>query len=134
MPVPITSACHTRYASSNHSGFLNAAANAAGRELPVELAFVCEAEPSADPEGGRELDAFDPPASEPAPVVEPPPAVELPRPPREVIFVEREWRPPGQEEDEDEEREEGRRPSAGRGVAGAASESTYTSPRMCSTN
>lgn len=134
MPVPITSACHTRYASSNQSGFLNAAAKVAGRELPVEVAFVWGAEPSADPEEERELDAVDPPGSELPPAVEPPsPAVEPPPPP-EVFAVEREWRSRAHEEEVVEEREEGGRPRSGRGVAGAARESTYTSPRMCSTN
>jgi hypothetical protein len=115
----MTSACHTKYATSNHSGFLNAAANDAGREVPVELEPepACEAEPKADPEGERELD---PPASELPPAAEAP---LKPPPPRQ-----------DEEEEEEDEEEEREKPRSGSGPAGVASESTYTSPRMCSTN
>jgi len=130
--VPITSTCHNAYASSSHSGFRSADANAAGRELPGELEPGCDVEPKLEPEG--EPDTADPPASVPPP---PPPAADTP--------LDAEWPPlPGhedepeepaepEEEDEEEEKDKGG-PRLETGGAGTASESTYTSPRMCSTN
>jgi hypothetical protein len=116
----MTSACHTRYARSSHSGFFNAAANAAGMELVVGLELAGELEPKVDPEGERELEP---------PTDELPPAAEAP--------LER--LPPRQEDEDedDEEEDEGEKPRSGSGPigpVGTASESTYTSPRMCSTN
>jgi len=89
--------------------------------LPVELELElgCAVEPKVDPEGERELDEVDPPADELPPAVEEPP----------------EWRPPRQEEEgeEFEENEDEEKPRSGSAPAGTASESTKTSPRMCST-
>jgi hypothetical protein len=101
--------------------------------LPVELEVGCEPEPKVDPEGESELAEVDPPADElpPAvdalpPVVDAPPAVGL-----------LEWPPPPQEEAEKEYEEDDKdeeRSRFGGFPAGTASESTNTSPRMCSTN
>jgi hypothetical protein len=121
--VPITSACHTTYASSNHSGFLNAPANAAGNELPVEPEVGCEPEPEVDPEE-REPDAVDPPAARPLPDEAPPDGA--PDVPPHADEDEED----GENEDADPEEE---KPRSGRAPAGCASESTNTSPRMCST-
>jgi hypothetical protein len=134
--VAITIACHSTYASSSHSGFRNAAANAAGREVPVEPAPGCEVEPRVDPDGESEFDAADPPAGDEAdPPADEPPTAEAPEP--DVVLPE--W-PPGtheeeepetpEKEGEDNEDEKSRFESGG---AGTASESTNTSPRMCST-
>jgi hypothetical protein len=104
---------------------------------PVELEVGCEAEPEVDPEGEYELDAVDPPAGELPPAVDepPPPDVDAPL---DVFLLE--W-PAPQDEDEDEDAENGdedaddeERSRFGGGPAGTASESTNTSPRMCSTN
>jgi outer membrane biosynthesis protein TonB len=126
----MTSDCHTRYVRSNHSGFLNAAANAAGTELPVELELVLEpgcelepVEPKPDAEGESDPDEVDPPATEPPPAVEAPPAR---RPPRQEDEDE-------EKEEEDEEEDEGEKPRFGSAPAGVASKSTNTSPKMCST-
>ncbi len=80
----------------------------------------CEPEPKPEAEEERPLPEFDPPADKLPPV----------RP---------EWLPPRQDEDDDEEAEkeelrldEERSPRPGAGVAGTASESRNTSPRMCS--
>jgi hypothetical protein len=103
--------------------------------LPVEPEPGCEVAPRAEPEG-REPDAVDPPADELPPIVDPlPPDVDAP--PAVVLL---EW-PPPQEDAEKEEEEEGEvedkdeeRLRSGGFPAGTASESTNTSPRMCSTN
>ena len=126
----MTSDCHTRYARRSHSGFLNADANDAGSELAVELEVGCDAdEPNEDPDAPRAPDEPDDP-----PVSELPPASELP-----------EWPPPPPHDVEDDEEEEEkpneeepgelnpRFGSAPIGPCGVASESTHTSPRMCST-
>jgi hypothetical protein len=104
--------------------------------LPVELALGCEVEPAVDAEGERELEEVGPPAAELPPANELPPAVEAPP---AVVLVE--WPPPPQEEAEEEEEEEDEdegegeeRSRFGGFPAGTASESTNTSPRMCSTN
>jgi hypothetical protein len=88
--------------------------------LPVELEPGCDVEPRVDPEGERELDELDPPADEL------PPAVEAPErpPPRQDEE--------GEEDDENEDEDE-EKPRSGSAPAGTASESTKTSPRMCST-
>jgi hypothetical protein len=107
--------------------------------LPVELEVGCELEPKLDPEGEEEPDAVDPPTDEPPPAVEePPPAVDAPL---DAVLLE--WPPAPHEEEEEEEEEEPdeeadndeeERSRVGGFPAGTASESTYTSPRMCSTN
>ena len=99
----------------------------------MELELGCEAEPKVDPEGERELGEIDPPADELPPAVDaPPPAVDAPPP--EVVLLE--WPRPPQDEEEEEEAEEeekgGERSRSGAFPAGTASESTNTSPRMCS--
>jgi hypothetical protein len=102
--------------------------------LPVELEVGCEVEPKLDPEGEEEPDAVDPPTDEAPPAVEePPPAVDAPL---DAVLLE--WPPPQDEdadnEDEDEEDDEDEERSRFGGFpAGTASESTNTSPRMCST-
>jgi hypothetical protein len=93
--------------------------------LPVELALAtepgCEVEPKVDPEGEREPDEFDPPADELPPAVE----ALLEWPPV--------WQDEEGEEDEENEDEDEEKPRSGSAPAGTASESTNTSPRMCST-
>jgi hypothetical protein len=120
--VPTTSACHTKYARSNHSGFRNAVANRAGTELPVEVAFGCELEPRLDPEAERTPEPGDavPPTDELPPAVKPLPDV-----------FKLEWPPAPPQDEESDELEKG---MFGSGAAGVARESTNTSPRMCSTN
>jgi hypothetical protein len=89
--------------------------------LPIEPETGCEVEPKVDPEGERELDEVDPPADELPPAVEEPP----------------EWPPAWQDEEGEKEElrlDEERPPRPGAGVAGTASESRNTSPRMCSAN
>jgi hypothetical protein len=105
--------------------------------LPAELELGCEVEPRVDPEGEREPDAVDPPAAEPPPAVaEPPPAVAEPLPAVDApVDVLLEWPPPHDEgpENPDEDADEEERSRFGGFPAGTASESTNTSPRMCST-
>jgi hypothetical protein len=110
--------------------------------LPVELELElgCEVEPKLDPEGEEEPDAVDPPTDELPPAVEePPPAVDAPL---DAVLLE--WPPPqdedadngDEEEDEDEDEKDDKddeRSRFGGFPAGTASESTNTSPRMCST-
>jgi len=102
--------------------------------LPVELEVGCEAEPEVDPDGESEPEADDPPADEPPPAVdEPPPAVDAP------LDVLLEWPPPQDDDaddadEADEDADEEERSRFGGFPAGTASESTNTSPRMCSTN
>jgi hypothetical protein len=104
--------------------------------LPVEPEVGCEAEARVDPEGEPdEVDpaavepppAVEPPAVDPPPAVAPPAAFEVPWPQEEDVDEDDE----DADEDEDEDEE---RPRLGAGPAGTASESTNTSPRMCSTN
>ena len=101
--------------------------------MPFELEVGCEVEPDVDPEGEREPGEVDPPADELPPAVDAlPPAVDAP--PAVVLL---EWPPPPQgeaekeEEEEDEDKDE-ERSRFGGFPAGTASESTNTSPRMCS--
>jgi hypothetical protein len=130
--VTTASACHTKYANSNHIGLLlntdASSVKGVGAALPVEL--EPEVTPEAEGEEEKEPDEVDPPADE-----LPPPAA------TPDVFVPLEW-PPGQEEeeeeeDEDDDEEEGEEElrlslRSGRGPAGTASESRNTSPRMCS--
>jgi hypothetical protein len=131
--VAITSACQSKYASSNHIGFLNADASRAGKlcgGVPIELEVGCEPlpvkpdvgceEPEEEMEAEGELDELDPPADEPPPPFKAPP---------DVFFMP-ECRPLGQEAGEEKEEE---RLRFGRAPAGTASEFKNTSPRMCST-
>jgi ribosome modulation factor len=99
--------------------------------LPVELEVGCEAEPEVAPEGEREPDELDPPADELPPAVdEPPPAVDAPL---AAVLLDL---PPQDDDAEngDDDRDEEERARSGGFPAGTASESTNTSPRMCSTN
>jgi hypothetical protein len=98
-------------------------------EVPVELEPGCEVEPKVDPEGTEpaEPEAVDPPADELPPAVEEPPERPAPRHDEEgEEYAEDE----DDDEDEDEDKE---KPRSGSAPAGTASESTNTSPRMCST-
>ncbi len=97
----------------------------------------CEPEPKLAPEGAP--DAVEPPAVELPATPEPPAPVEPPADTPPPDFVPPEWLPP-HEDDEVEEPDEvdgeeaDERSMFGGGPAGTASESTNTSPRMCSTN
>jgi hypothetical protein len=88
-----------------------------------------------DAEGERELDEVDPPPTVdglPPAVDEPPPAVDARL---DVVLLE--WPPPPHDEDAenaDEDADDEERSRFGGFPAGTASESTKTSPRMCSTN
>jgi hypothetical protein len=88
--------------------------------LAVKPDAGCEEPEEEKVDAAGELDELDPPADEPPPTFEAPPDV----------FVLPECRPLGQEEEEEEE--ERLRLRSGRAPAGTASESTNTSPRMCS--
>jgi hypothetical protein len=81
--VAITTACQSKYASSNHIGFLNADASLAGKlcGVPIELEVGCEALPfgqfvvggealELEGEEEGELDDVDAPANEPPPPAE----------------------------------------------------------------
>jgi hypothetical protein len=102
----------------------------------VELEVGCEAEPEVDAEGERELDEVDPPADELPAVDEPPPAVDEPPAVDAPLDVLLEWPPPHDEgpENPDDDADGEERSRFGGFPAGTASESTNTSPRMCSTN
>lgn len=99
----------------------------------VELELGCELEPTLDPEASPEgEEALDPAADVPPPAVdEPPPAVDAPL---DAVLLE--WPPPQGEDAEnvDDDADEEERSSFGGFPAGTASESTNTSPRMCSAN
>jgi hypothetical protein len=90
--------------------------------LPVEPAPGCEVEPKLAAEG-TEPDEVDPPTDELPPAVEEP----LDWPP---LRQDEEGEEDAENEDEEEDAE---KPRSGSAPAGTASESTKTSPRMCST-
>jgi hypothetical protein len=84
-----------------------------------------------DPEGDEVPDAVNPPTVEPPPAIDEPPAADAP------LDAVLEWTPPQDEDaedaDENEDEDEDERSRLGGFPAGTASESTNTSPRMCST-